>query len=322
MSDTQQAAPASEPTAMDVLNARLSEPDTANTTVPDQVAAAPVAPQAPVEPVEAARPGEEAGKLLDPAASKFAALSRKEREIRQREQKFKSESAAMEQRIKALEAREQEFEQAWKQNPLEAMKKRGIDYKELTEKYVLHEEPTAEQKQMEYIKSLEAKFDALESQLKQKEESTKKQQEELQAKSAEQAKTNYINHLTEFVNKNNDKYEMIAKNDAVNLIYEVMETHYENTKDPETGEGKLLTEEQAADEVENYLFSEAKKLIESNKIKNLFAPKAEATIEPKKSSQSATLSNTLSQQAPIVSEEYLSDDESKRRVAALLKWND
>ncbi len=317
MSDTQTPAPAAEPTALDVLNAHLAAQD-----APTE----PLAPETPVAPVEASKPVEErkpeAPKPLDAAASKFAALSRKEREIRQREQKFKAEAAAMEQRLKALEQREQEFEAAWKSNPLEAMKKRGIDYKELTEKFVLQEEPTAEQKQMEYIKNLEAKLDALDNRLKEKDELTKKSQEELQVKSAETAKTNYLKHLTEFVNKSPEQYELIARNDAVNLIYEVMETHYENTKDPETGEGQLLTEEQAATEVENYLFEEAKKLIESSKVKSLFAPKAQAASEPKKSTQSATLSNALSQQAPIKSDENLSDEESKRRVAAMIKWID
>jgi hypothetical protein len=277
---------------------------------------------------EVAQPEQQEVKEDPRSAAKFAALSRKERQLRQTEKSLKAQQAQIATQMKQFEAwqkEQSEFSSRLKSNPLELLEKHGLSYKDLTEQYILKPEETPEQKTNEYIKNIESKLNALEEQLKQKEESVKKQQEEAQVKNAEHAKNNYLKQLTEFVNKNTEQYELIAKNDAVSLVFDVMEQIYQDSVDPETGASTYTSQEQydqlrdiAAKEVENYLFEEAKKLIESNKLKSLYAAAPAATKPPVQ--KSATLSNTIAQTSAKTSDKFLSDDESKRRIAAKLKW--
>lgn len=332
MSDQQEAAPS----AVQVLESAMRANDAAlnsETKLPEVTLADNLQTEtAEAAPAEAVPEQLEAKKPEDLTASKFAALSRKERQIRQTEKAIKAQQVQIAEQMKQLEAfkkQQDEFEQTWQQNPYEAMKKRGVDFKTLTEKYVLDEPETPEQKQNDYMKKLEAKLEAFENQLKQKEELSQKQQEEAAARQADQAKANYLGELTEFVNKNSDKYELIARNDAVGLIYQVMDEVYRASIDPGTGDSEYKTptdyerlRDRAADEVENHFLEEAKSLIETNSLKKLLGAQKAPTPEPKKTTQTQTLSNTLSQQVPSKSENFLSDDESKRKISAMIKWHE
>jgi hypothetical protein len=77
---------------------------------------------------------------------------------------------------------------------------------------------------------------------------------------------------------------------------------------------------ESADAVENYLLEEAKKLTGTQKVRGLLVPPTPEN-EPKKS-HSPTLTASMSQQATPVADDSLSDDESKRRIAAMLKWQE
>lgn len=290
---------------------------------PQAQEAAQTADQAESQPQE--QPKEEPkaeSKQDDRLASKFAALSRKDKELRKKELALQQQTKAMEAKIKEFEEKMKSFssiEEQLKADPLAWLEQKGLSYKDLTEKYVLKPDPTPEEKQNSIIERLNQKIDALENSLKQRDEDSKKSAEEAKARQIEQAKANYIKDLTDFVNKGGDNYDLIRKNDAVQLVYDVIEEHYNHTLE-ENGEGEILDMERAANEVENYLLDEAKKLIESNKLKSLFVPQ-QTKQEPKESRQSVTLSNTVSQQVPSKGEPFLSEDESKRRMAAMLKWN-
>ena len=313
------AAPAQEMTALDVLNAHLAKPD-------------PGQEEQPVE-AQAEQPKvEEAPKVEEPKddkfAAKFAALSRREKEIRQREQKALQREREMEARLKALEEKEGN-EESWKKNPLDMLKKKGLDYETLTKEYILKGEPTPEEKQNNIVQELQAKLQEIQEQLLKRDEDSKKQAEEAQKQREITAKQAYLRQLTSFINEGGEKYELIQKNDAVQVVYDTMEELY-SAKLQEEGEGYVLTpddiakiRDDAAEAVEAHLLEEAKKIIESNKLKSLMSPVAKTDAKaPVQKKQPVTLSNEHTQQASNKSDEFLSDDESKRKIAQMLKWHE
>ena len=127
---------------------------------------------------------------------------------------------------------------------------------------------------------------------------------------------NYKNELTNFVN-DNDKYELIRANDAVDVVYEVIEQHYNETQ-------RILSKEEAADQVEAYLEEEVEKLLNLNKVKSKTgaleaSPKSEPTT-PQKVQKAPTLSNAHSATASN-SSRPLTREESVATAASLLKWS-
>ncbi len=275
--------------------------------------------------VAEAAPVADAPKVEDKMASKFAALARKEKQIRAEQSK--------------LAAQRKEFEE-WKRSqeeglkPYMSMKERaakdpgslledlravGLDERTIIEKHILKQEPTPEEKQTSILDELRSQIQELKAERQKEVEQAKVTQAELQKKQEERAKENYLNHLNKFVSDKSDDYELIRANGAVSMVYEVMEEHYNKTLQDE-GEGVVLSEKEAADMVESYLLEQAKKLIETNKLKSVFQTKTTPT-EPKKSTgPSATLSNTSAQQVPSKTERYLSDEEAKAKAVALIRF--
>lgn len=281
----------------------------------------------PAAPEQAETKKEETAKIDESFAKKFAALSRKEKQLKHQERQMQLKIQEMEQRIKAQEDSLSPYRKLKesldsKQNPLDALSALGLDYKKLTDEFILRPEPTEQDKVQSYVKSLEEKLAAIENKLSKQDEESKKAQEEAKKAQQERAKQNYLSHLNEYVEKNAEKYELIKANDAADLIYEVMEAHYNRTEQ-ETGEPEILSEEQAADMVEAHLLEEAKKIAQANKIKGLLGVQAKPQQEPQKTptGKSQTLSNNMSQQVPTKTEKYMSDEESKRYIASMLKFN-
>lgn len=271
-----------------------------------------VAEAAPAEPVI---PAEVVPKSEDKFASKFAALSRKEKQIRQQEQQFQ----AMKKELETLKAKQDEDAKPYlslkdkiQKDPLSALAELGLSYEDLTKKFVLREPETPEQKTMSVVESLKAEIESLKSERQKEKEESQKTQEELKRKTEERAKQNYLEHLTKYVNDSSE-YELIKANDAVEMVYDVMDQVYTET-------GKVPSEKEAADHVEAYLLEEVKKLSGLKKVKGLLQPTT-AAPEPEKTA-SATLSNNLAQQVPSSGDRLQSDDESKRMMANLLKWHD
>lgn len=260
----------------------------------------------------------------DKFAAKFAALSKKEKQLRAQEKAMQTRIKEMEDRFKAQEEALKPYmslKDAASADPsalLDNLRSMGLDEKKIVEKYILKQEPTPEEKQISMIQDLQKEINALKAdrlkeveQSKEREVATKKQNEVTLRK-------NYLSHLGSFVEKNANEYELIRANDAVDLIYDVMEEKYNTTLSAD-GTGVVLTEKEAADLVENYLYEQAKKLIETNKIKSSFATRVVETTKPK-TGQTATLSNTAAQQVPARGERKLSDEESKAKMAEMLRF--
>lgn len=273
------------------------------TTVP---AIAPAPDAAPVVPPVAAPPAEAPKEVpveQDPRfASKFAALSKREQQIRERDS--------------AIKAREAEFK-TWQEqqklaedDPLKYMESRGWTFDKLTKLALNDGKKPPEMR----IEELEAKLAAKEK--AKEEEAAANAQRDLDEK-----RTAFLQNAKTFLEQNKDKYELTAnEEEGPELIHNVMWANFEKS-------GTRLTFDQAAEMVEKH-FDDAidNKYSKIKKIQDRFKPKepapvAPATTAPAARATSSTLTNSQAASVPTPADsKALSVEESKAAAARLLRW--
>jgi hypothetical protein len=249
----------------------------------------------------------------DDFSRKFAALSRREKEIRAKEAEYEQRIAELEQKFIAQEPKKEPeipFDVQLRQNPLKALESVGLSYDKLTE-LALNDGKLTPEMQMKLMREeletdYRSKFEDLENRLVEKEKSLEEQR-------YEDIKLGFQNEIESFVNSNGEEFELIKANDANDVVYEVIEEHYNET-------GKILDIKEAAQAVESYLEDEAEKLLKLGKLRSKFNV-GDIEQEPQRQSQ-VTLSNAHSAQANERVARKLSDEESKRAMAEMLKWDE
>jgi hypothetical protein len=259
--------------------------------------------------------------------AKFAALSRREKQLREKEsqmqQQYEAKLAEIEAKLESLSAPKVEevqevekepelpLEYRLKKDPLGTLSELGLSYDQLTN-LALNDGKLTPEMQMELMKQeleskYNSKFESLQNELLERDK-------RLEEEKYNETVTNFKNELTSFVNSN-DNYELIRANDAVDVVYDVIEEHYKET-------GNIMSKQEAADQVESYLEAEVEKLLKLNKLKSRFAPpQTEQPQQREKAPQSPTLSNTHSTTVSKPSRPK-SRDASVASAASLLRWND
>lgn len=286
-----------------------------NSEVPQYGGSTIEAPVADVAATEAA-PAEETKPQVTEAeqkfAARFAALSRKEKQLRAREAQLTAKMQEIEARSKSWDTEKTELEkfkalpERLKKETLKVLEEQGIKFEDLAQMILNDGKPTQEMILSEQEKKLNAKFEELERKIAEKE---KKEQEDRVNAAVESFKA----QLTDFVNTTAD-YELIRANDYVGEVFDVIEMHHEKT-------GEILSNKEACDIVEEYLLEEAKKLVDREKVKKLLQPQTPKPAE-KTGKSSPTLSNAQAAQAQKQAAKPLSDEESKAEAAKLIRWID
>ncbi len=273
--NTQNAAP--KPTSADSARQRAISMLTTNSSSP-QEAAAKLAPQAPAQTIpvlNATQVSPEEMTAITPAAPKvdtsttveaaetkpipekdpvlarqFEDLARQERILRSKAQKQQQEITqqreALEARQAELDAKAKTYEQGWiskdrlKQDTLSALAEAEISYDEVTQQFLNQESrnPRTEAQ----ISRLEATIKALEGKINQAEENAVKAQDESYKSAVNQIRAD----ANKLVKADPTTYETIAKTNAVDDVVELIERTYKE-------DGILMSVEEAAEEVENYL---------------------------------------------------------------------
>jgi hypothetical protein len=199
----------------------------------------------------------------DPAAKQFSQLARQTRALRQRqqqlEQSMKSKEAELVQREAAIKAQETKYGQGYiqqdslKNDPLRALLDAGVSYDTLTEQLLAQSNPMDPR--------VEAQFSRFETEIK----ALRQQNEELQNNSKKSEETQYQAavkqikaDVTALVN-NDPSYEGIKATNSINDVVELIEQTYKE-------DGTLLSVEEAAQEIEDYLIEEAVKLSQLSKV--------------------------------------------------------
>lgn len=274
---------------------------------PSASAPAPSAPQAaPVTgaPDASTQIGatEKAPPANDPRVSTIMAkLARKERELQQRELQIKTDSEKVKEYYDAKNSK----------NPIKALQALGMSYQDATE-YMLNEgQPTTEQK----LKMIEERLSAKEAEELKKAEESKKSE-------IEKNIGHFKRQIRDEALAQAEKYELIVAHEAYEEVFNVIEEYY--------NEHEVLPNLQDAFEhVESYLEEQARKLLSLKKL----SPKSEAKEDllnkrapdtkpaATQPSVASTLTNSAVSSARPTDSQFLSDDESKRRAAALIRWS-
>ena len=259
---------------------------------------------------EAAEPQVESNEFKDLEPSqdsefdrKFAALSRKEKALRDRELELEKKYGNKEKEIP--------LERRIRSNPLKALEELGLDYDKLTE-LALNDGRLTPDMQMKLMREelendYKEKFNNLEERLNAKE----KMEEEAKYDAVKQG---FVGEINSFINENKNDFEYVAHNDATDVVYDVIEEHYNET-------GRILDIKEAVEAVESYLEEEAEKLLNLGKVKNRLNSIRDEYEQPQRQSQ-VTLSNAHSAQANERVGRKLSDEESKREMARMLQWDE
>lgn len=177
----------------------------------------------------------------EPSASKrFSQLAKKQRELIKLQEEVKQYEPVREAASKA------------KENPVAYLQAAGLSIDDILT-LVIQE---GEQQKPE---TTEDKLAKLEAKIKEKEELELKHQQEQQYKAAEEKINTFKNSINNFLETNSQKYELTTLLKQNDLVYDVIYSHWEKTK-------QLIPIDKAAETVEQYLYTTASPLAKSTKL--------------------------------------------------------
>lgn len=260
----------------------------------------------------------------DGFSRKFAALSRKEKEFRQERESWDAERTELEE-LRALKASLEQkpepeekmpLDYRLKRNPLETLEEMGLDYETLTELVVSGGKMSPEMQMKLLQQDLDSKYDKkYGSEIEQLKAKIQEKEESEVAEREQKAVEDFKNKISSHIQESADEYELIIANDAMDLVYDVIEEHYNETN-------RVLDVKEAAPAVEKYLESEAQKLLKLKKLANLSGQEKQEEKPSFTFESPNTLTNAQSAAAPKGADRKLSIEESKAKAAQLIRWND
>ena len=241
----------------------------------------------------------------------FAALARKERALRQKEQEMANFAKQREQ-FEGTSTRLADLQRLAKENPAKLLGELGINYDELTQQVINEGNPTEEQQLRLENEKLQARLGKLEEVY----DKQRRQAEQAQVKAAH---TQLVDNIKNFVD-DSSTFEMVQHHDAYGLVAQVMQEHYNTTKEVlEYGDAAKLVEDHFMAEAERYLGS--KKLQE--RFRELDKPRESETPEAAEQAvkRVKTLSNgDVAKKTETSGNVLESKEKSLERVAAMIKW--
>lgn len=224
----------------------------------EQAAPAPQEEPAPV----AAKPEEPKDKILD--SERFAALTKKERAIQKRARELQERERSI--------AKWEEADKLAGTNKLEALKRLGISYDDLTNLH-LSQMGVAEEQTPETIAARKAQ-EITRQELDAFKAEQAKSQQEMQQQQYEAAKQQIHADAERLTNTKPEDFAYVNAEGAHDIIVELIERTYFDT-------GKLIPTDQAAEEVEKYLEDKYSKISQLPKFRSRYTPdEAQAPKSP------------------------------------------
>jgi hypothetical protein len=253
--------------------------------------------------------------IQEQVSPKMQVLIERERVARQAELSAKQEREA----LKAELAKLNEFQEAKKGNYKKALELLGTDYNGLSESILKDGEipPSVE------IKRLREELEHYKGQQKQEKDAELEQRKKYQAEQEQKAISDYKAEISTFLKDNSARYELIDFEQAQELVFDVIDEHYNRTIDQTTGVGKVMSLAEASDKVEEHLEKKYQAAKDKTKVKAFWGsiPKSAQTIlEARKPNQALerqkpqTLTNNLSA-TPMKQTTRLPEDQ---RIAKIL----
>lgn len=251
------------------------------------------APAAATEPPAAPVP---AAERFNPRTREFAALTRKEREVR-------GKMAALSEGEAKATAYQQSLTKA-RENPDEYLRQAGLTYDDVTKYYLNGKAAPPEVQVKTVVERLQKEF---EEKLAQRDQAHKQQQDQQVTNRAIQDFVAKIDNVVQ----TKPEFELTRAYEATGEVYKLIDLHYAKY-------GELLDIETAAGHIEATLLEqkegEAKKLLALEKIKSRLAPPAP---DPKKglskqtsgpTDTGATITNAMTASTPRPSRQPTEDE--------------
>lgn len=233
----------------------------------------------------------------DPVLEKqFAELSRQERILRAKAQKqaqeIKTQQDALNAQKASLDEQSKKYEQGYvskdrfKQDPLAALTEAGLSYDDLTQQ-LLNQQPKDPRVEAT-MNELRAEINKLNNRLEEGQKSQTERQQEEYKSALRQIKYDTVN----LVKEDAEAYEAIAKTNSYDDVVELIERTYNEEK-------RIMSVQEAAQEVENYLVEEGFNTVSRiDKIKKRLQQTAASTAAPAKVEQ-AQAKQEQTQPAPM-----------------------
>lgn len=260
----------------------------------------------------------------DQFSRKFAALSRQDREFRQKEAAWKDEREELDryrqqsqdaEAAKDAEKPTMPLEHRLRRDPLGTLAEMGLDYEMLTSLAINDGKMTPEMQMKLNMEDMDSRFeDRYGSKIKALEDQLAERDEQEKANIEDKAVVEFQNKISSHLSESPADYELITANEAEDLVYDVIAQHYESTD-------RILDIKDAAEAVEQHLMEEAEKLFKLDKISKLRGA-SQPQIKPEQLFESpTTLSNVQSAQTPKLADRKLTNEESKASAAQLIRWD-
>lgn len=228
---------------------------------------------------------------------KFAALARQQKEIRRQQQALKAQEDAW-------KLKQSEYDSSYV--PKDKLKSdlagtlRELGYTDEQIAASMLNQPTPQERQ---IKELMAKIEALEAGTQKVTDTIQEKEKQAYNQAVSQIRSN-----VKLLVDGNDEYETIKETGSHEAVVKLIEqTFAEN--------GTIMTNEEAAKEVEEYLLEEALKMANLKKVQAKLAPAVSAPIAQKINAQQPI--KTLTNAATTVSSKPLSAKERRERAIAV-----
>lgn len=238
-------------------------------------------------------------------SSQYAILARKEKALRLRDQQLRQKEATIKAQEDAARAalapKAPTFDESkyvsrdkLAQDPFSVLAELGLSYDQLTN-LALNAPKPEEVALKNQLAALRAEIDSL----KGEQNNTKKSWEDQQQASYKQA-VNQIRQETQQLVSRDPAFETIRETKSVGDVVELIERTFNE-------DGILLSVEEAAQQVEEYLVDEAMKLTKIKKIQQRLQPAAKpaakATEAPKQQQPMKTLTNSVSSSRQLTARE-------------------
>lgn len=259
---------------------------------------------------------------VDSFSARFENLIKKEKQIMDEKKKYQEERKQWEEKLVKIQEAE-DFDKLFSSNPLEALKKKGVSLDHLNEYAIKNlSDEDLDPAQLK-IKSLEEKLSTTEQRilevLQKKEEEKEKAQTEAER---DKLVVEYKQNLDGFIQNNAEKYELITnyfdKDQAIDQLFEISAKYYEETN-------KILSPEESANLLEEYLEPIVKKMLGLNKVKSWLGSDSEddlLALATKKAQESGTFKTLTDDYAPATkaqSNKPMSDSERLARAIEAVK---
>lgn len=239
----------------------------------------------------------------DISAARFAALAKQEK-------KLQSEKAALKE-AQEQAARVSALKELAKKNPAAILDEFGLSLDDIIAA-TLESQP----EEVDPLEALRREVEGLKSSKQKEIEESRKLEQEAKDKQIEETINKHKQSYRQFVETNADKFELIQLNDAHEMVWEVVEAHYDST-------GKVLSPEEAASKVEAYYEKEAEKLLSAKKLAQKQSQVKAPVEQPKEEKiSSKTLTSSMVELKGNVKKEYIDSeytDERQKRLRELEK---